>query len=164
MSGLWAEFAGREAGPVVQFIKYALCGGLATAVDMAVFFFMAWRILPGLRETDPLVVRLHLRVRPVDESLRAFRFLVNTAVAFVFSNLTAYALNAAWVFTPGRHGRGVEMALFFAVSAASVAIGAAVGWALIRWAGWSTSISYGSKLVASLLVNYAGRKWFVFLG
>jgi len=164
MTGLWAEFAGRESGPVVRFIKYALCGGLATAVDMAVFFLMAWRILPALRATDPLAVRLHLRVRPVDETARAFRFLVNTAVAFVFSNLTAYALNAAWVFTPGRHGRGAEMALFFAVSAASVGIGAAVGWALIRWAGWSTSLSYGMKVLASLLVNFAGRKWFVFLG
>ena len=164
MTELWSEFAGRESGPVVQFVKYALCGGVATAVDVAVFFAMAWLVLPALRETDPLAVRLHLRVRPVDERLRASRFIVNTAVAFLFSNLTAYLLNAAWVFEPGRHGRWVEVALFYAVSGASVTIGVAVGWALIRWARWSTSLSYVTKVVASLLVNYAGRKWFVFQG
>ncbi len=164
MSGFWAEFAGRESGPVVQFIKYALCGGIATAVDMAVFFFMAWKILPALRDTDPLARRLHLQVRPVEESRRASRFVVNTAVAFLFSNLTAYLLNTAWVFTPGRHGPGAEVALFLAVSAASVCIGAAVGWGLIRWFHWSTSLSYVSKMAAALLLNFAGRKWIVFQG
>ncbi len=164
MTGLWAEFAGRESGPVVQFVKYALCGGVATAVDMVAFFLMAWLVLPALRDTDPLAVRLGLRVRPVDERVRASRFVVNTAVAFLFSNITAYLLNAAWVFAPGRHDRWVEIALFFAVSGASVSVGAAVGWALIRWARWSTSVSYVTKVVAALLVNYAGRKWFVFQG
>lgn len=164
MSGFWAEFAGRESGPVVQFVKYALCGGVATAVDMAVFFVMAWMVLPALRDTDPLARWLHLRVRPVDESRRASRFLVNTAVAFLFSNLAAYLLNAAWVFEPGRHGRGMEVALFLAVSGASVGIGAAVGWGLIRWFHWSTSLSYVSKMTAALLINFAGRKWFVFQG
>jgi hypothetical protein len=91
------------------------------------------------------------------------RFVVNSAVAFLFSNLTAYLMNAAWVFEPGRHSRGMEVVLFFGVSAVSVAVGAGVGWGLIRWLHWSTTVSYVSKIVASLLVNYAGRKWFVFL-
>lgn len=162
MSGFWAEPAGRDAGPVAQFVKYALCGGLATAVDMAVFFFMSWKILPALRDSDPLARRLRLRVRPVDESRRASRFLVNTAVAFLFSNVTAYLLNVAWVFTRGRHEPGTEVALFLAVSAASVSIGAAVGWGLIRWFHWSTSLSYVAKVAAALLLNFAGRKWIVF--
>ncbi len=162
MTELWSEFAGRESGLVVQFIKYALCGGVATGVDMAVFFVMAWRVLPALRETDPLVRRLRLRIRPVEERVRAFRFVVNTGVAFLFSNATAYLLNVAWVFESGRHERWVEVVRFLAVSGLSVSIAAAVGWTLIRWFHWSTSLSYVTKVAAALLFNFAGRKWFVF--
>jgi len=150
--------------PFLQFIKYALCGGFATAVDIAIFFTMAWLVLPALRPDDPLARWLGGRIRPVDERQRPARFLANTLAAFMVSNLVAYALNAAWVFVPGRHSRGMEIALFFSVSAVSVGVGATVGWALIRWLKWSTTFSYAARVLSALLLNFAGRKWFVFQG
>lgn len=158
------QFLQREASPLVQFIKYALGGGVATAVDMLVFFLVAWKLLPALRADDPVVTRLHLSVRPVEEADRSRRFIIITAMAFLFSNLTAYLINIAWVFEPGRYAWYVELALFYAVSGVSIVIGTFLGWSLIRFLHLSTTFSYIGKLVAALLINYVCRKYFVFNG
>ena len=164
MNDLLQQFLQRDAGPLVQFIKYAIAGGIATAVDMGVFFFLAWRIFPALRENDPVVRRFRLTVRPVDEAARSRRFVLNTAIAFMFSNLTAYLINIYWVFQPGRHAWYVELALFYAVSGVSICIGTFLGWAMIRFLHLSTSFSYVGKMVASLMINFVCRKFIVFKG
>jgi putative flippase GtrA len=164
MHDLLQQFLQREASPLVQFIKYALGGGVATSVDMLVFFLVAWRLLPALRADDPLVTRLHLRVRPVDEATRSRRFIYITGIAFIFSNLTAYLINIFWVFQPGRHAWYIEVALFYAVSGISIVIGTTLGWSLIRFLHFSTTASYAGKLVAALMINYVCRKYFVFNG
>lgn len=164
MHDILQQFLQREASPLVQFIKYAIGGGVATSVDMLVFFLVAWRLLPALREDDPLVTRLHLSVRPVDEVTRSRRFIIITGIAFIFSNLTAYLINILWVFQPGRHAWYIEVALFYAVSGISVLIGTFLGWSLIRFMHFSTTASYIGKLMAALLINYVCRKYFVFNG
>ena len=164
MHDLLQQFLQREASPLVQFIKYAIGGGVATSVDMLVFFLVAWRLLPALRADDPLVTRLHLSVRPVDESTRSRRFIYITGIAFIFSNLTAYLINIFWVFQPGRHAWYIEVALFYAVSGISIVIGTALGWSFIRFLHFSTTASYAGKLVAALMINYVCRKYFVFNG
>lgn len=164
MDGFLQQFLQRDAGPLVQFIKYAIGGGIATAVDMAVFFFLAWRVFPALRENDPVVTRLRLKVRHVEEDARSRRFVLNTAIAFIFSNLTAYLINIYWVFEPGRHAWYVELALFYAVSGLSIVIGTGLGWAMIRYFHLSTSFSYVGKMLASLLINFVCRKFIVFKG
>lgn len=147
-----------------QFIRYAVCGLIATGTDAVVFYLLSWRVWPALRADDPLVRRCRLRVRPVEEHQRATRFLFNNTVAFIASNLVGYALNITFVFTRGRHPGALELALFFAVSAVSMALGSFTGWVLIRVAGWGTTPAYAAKIAASLLMNFAGRKWIVFLG
>ena len=164
MEELIQQFLQRDAGPVVQFIKYALAGGVVTGVDMLLFFLLAWRVFPALRENDPVVTRLGLTVRHVEEADRSRRFILCTAFAFLCSNLTAYLLNILWVFEPGRYAWYVEMALFYAVSGISIVLGTALGWAMIRFLHVSTSSSYAGKLIASLLINYVCRKYFVFKG
>jgi putative flippase GtrA len=164
MQDVLQQFLQREASPLIQFIKYAIGGGIATGVDMLVFFLLAWRVFPALRENDPVARRLRLRVRHVDESDRSRRFIICTALAFMMSNLTAYLINIFWVFEPGRHAWYVEMALFYAVSGLSIFIGTALGWAMIRYFHLSTSFSYAGKLCASLMINYVCRKYFVFKG
>lgn len=158
------QFLQREAGPLVQFIKYAIAGGVATAVDMFAFFLLAWLVFPALRDNDPVAMRLGLKLRPVAEEDRSRRFVICTILAFILSNLTAYLINIAWVFTPGRHPWFVEVALFYAVSGISIAIGTALGWSMIRFLHLSTSFSYAGKLFASLMINYVCRKYFVFQG
>jgi putative flippase GtrA len=164
MHDLLQQFLQRDAGPVVQFIKYAIAGGIATGVDMVVFFSVAWLWLPALREDDPIVRRFHLTVTPVEEATRSRRFVLVTAIAFIFSNLTAYLINIVWVFQAGRYAWYVELALFYAVSGISIVLGTFLGWSLIRFMHLSTTYSYAGKLVAALLINYFCRKHFVFNG
>lgn len=164
MDEIIQQFLQRDAGPVVQFIKYAIAGGIATAVDITVFYLVAWKLIPALREDDPIVTRLKLTVRPVTEEQRSRRFIYVTLIAFMFSNLTAYLINIFWVFEPGRHAWYIELLLFYAVSGISIFLGTAIGWVMIKWLHLSTTASYAGKLIASLLINFVCRKFFVFKG
>jgi putative flippase GtrA len=161
---LLQQFFQRDAGPLVQFIKYAIAGGIATGVDVLVFYFVAWKLIPALRDDDPLVRRLKIKVHEVTEEQRSRRFIYVTLIAFMFSNLTAYLINIFWVFEPGRHVWYVELALFYAVSGISIFIGTALGWVMIKWFHLSTTTSYVCKMIASLLINFVCRKYFVFKG
>lgn len=158
------QFLQREATPLIQFIKYAISGGVATGVDILIFYLVAWKLIPALREDDPIVTRLRLKVKAVTEEQRSRRFIYVTLIAFFFSNMTAYLLNIFWVFEAGRHVWYVELLLFYAVSGASIFIGTAIGWVMIKWFHLSTTASYASKMIASLLINFVCRKFFVFKG
>jgi len=164
MSGFLQQFLQQDASPIVQFIKYAIGGAVATGVDMLVFFFVAWKLLPALREDDPLARRLRIRVSPVDDMTRSRRFIWITAIAFLFSNLTAYLINIVWVFKAGRYAWYVELGLFYAVSGISIVIGTFLGWSMIRFLRLSTTFSYVGKLIAALMINYVCRKYFIFNG
>jgi putative flippase GtrA len=164
MEEILQQFLQRDAGPLVQFIKYAIAGGFATSVDVAVFYLVAWKLIAALREDDPIVTRLKMKVHPVTEEQRSRRFIYVTLIAFMFSNLTAYLINIFWVFEPGRHLWYIELLLFYAVSAASIFIGTSIGWVMIKWFHLSTTSSYASKMIASLLINFVCRKYFVFSG
>jgi putative flippase GtrA len=53
MKKLISSFLTDKDNPFVQFLKYGICGGLATLVDMTVFFLLAWLVFPALTESDP---------------------------------------------------------------------------------------------------------------
>ncbi len=165
MRRMLSQFARRDAHPVVQFIKYGLCGGVATVVDAGVFYALAWKVWPALQADDPVVRWMGLEGPFIaDKALRLQHFLADRGAAFVVANFVVYVLNALWVFQPGRHARHVEIALFYAVSLLSVGSGLAVGAALIQFGDFSTSISYLANMVTCLLINFAGRKFIVFKG
>ncbi|MFH0953346.1 MAG: GtrA family protein [Verrucomicrobiota bacterium] len=164
MSGILEQLTSHEAGPVVQFIKYAVGGAVATAVDIFVFYALSWKLIPALNDQDPLVRLLHLRITHVEEDLRSRRFVVNSACAFMFSNLTAYIINILWVFEAGRYAWWVELGLFYAVSGVSIFIGTFLGWALIRTLHLSTTYSYVTKGISALLINFVCRKYVIFKG
>lgn len=164
MQEIIQQFFQRDAGPVIQFIKYAIGGGIATMVDILIFYTVAWKLIPALREDDPIVKRLKIKVQPITEEQRSFRFIVVTGIAFFFSNLTAYFLSIYWVFQPGKHAWYIELLLFYAVSGISIFLGTFIGWALIKWFHLSTTASYVSKMMASLLINFVCRKFIIFKG
>ena len=159
-----AGTGGAAARNAAQFVKYGLCGGLATAVDLVVFYGLSLTLIPTLLPDDPLVRRFSLSGPFVAASARARNYVLARAAAFVFSNLTAYVTNVRWVFEGGRHRRHVEIGLFYLVSGFSLAVGTAVGWSLIALGGLSTSLSLLANVAASTLINYACRKYFVFRG
>jgi putative flippase GtrA len=161
---LVGQFMGREAGPVVQFLKYSISGGLATATHVLLFHLLAWGLLPALQENDWAVKWFKLRVAPEDDVTRSRNSMFDNGIAFVFSNLVAYLLNILWVFEPGRHFWLVEVGLFYLVSGVSIVIGTALmGW-LIRRYGIRTTYAFLSNLVTALLINYAMRKFVIFKG
>jgi len=147
-----------------QFVRYALCGGLATAVDGAVFYLCSLTFLPALGPDDPVVRWFQFAGPLAEEAVRSRHFVINRALAFLFSNLTAYVTNVLWVFESGRHHRHVEIALFFVVSGLSLIAGTALGWGLIHLGGLSTTISYLGNIAIAILINYACRKHIVFQG
>jgi putative flippase GtrA len=147
-----------------QFLKYAVCGGIAFATDMIVFFLVAWTLFPALTENDLFVRVFNMQVEAIPDHVRTINFCIGNIIAFAVSNLTAYVLNIFFVFKAGRHSRWKEMGLFYLVSAVSVGIGVAVGAALIQFFGLSTSTSYIAKAVSTTLINYAARKFIIFHG
>lgn len=162
-----SAFLAEKENPLVQFIKYGMCGGAATAVDMAVFFLFAWLVFPALTESDPftkLLGFLHFDVRAVSESVRLRNYWIDKGICFLFSNFTAYVLNVLFVFKAGKHKRHHELMLFYAVSLVSFFVGTFIGAWLIKGFGLDTTYSYIAAMISALLINYAGRKFFIFHG
>lgn len=154
----------RKDDPLLQFLKYSLCGGLATGVDFVVFYLLSIFILPGLGQDDSVVQLLGLEVKDLGEEVRSNRYLINRAVTFLISNFVAYTTNVLFVFEAGKHSRRREIGLFYTVSAVSFGTGTALGFALIRFGGWTTTTAFAANIAASVLINYAGRKFLVFNG
>lgn len=167
MKNLISSFLNDKDNHVLQFLKYGLCGGLATVVDMTVFFLFAWLVFPALTESDPftkLLEWVNLEVRSVSEAVRLRNYWIDKVTCFMFSNLTAYVLNVLFVFKSGKHKRHHELILFYVVSAVAFFLGTVAGDLLIRFAGFDTTYSYICAVIAALLINYTGRKFFIFHG
>ncbi len=164
MQSILRQFAGREHTPFVQFIKYAICGCIATGVNISLFYLCAYFLLPALTANDPFVRALHLNVVSVTDAVRTRNSIVDNGVAFVFSNLVAYLLNIFWVFKAGRHHWLLEIGLFYLVSGTSATIGTfLMGW-LIYSHGTMTSLAFGANIATSLLINFVLRKYVIFKG
>ena len=160
----WKTLLSPDAGPAAQFIKYAICGGIATATHITIFHLVGWRLIPCLQHNDPFVKYLHLQVPDVDLQRRARNSMITNLIGFLISNGIAYMLNILFVFKTGRHHWLVEFALFYAVSGISLAVGTTVmGW-LIRRYGVLTTIAFGTNLIAALLINFVMRKFVIFNG
>ncbi|MFA6173501.1 MAG: GtrA family protein [Kiritimatiellales bacterium] len=160
-------FLAEKDNRLVQFIKYGLCGGAATVVDVTGFFLFAWLAFPALTESDPftkLLGFLHFDIRTVSEAVRLRNYWIDKGICFFFSNFTAYILNVLFVFKAGKHKRHHELMLFYAVSLVSFFIGTFIGAWLIKGFGLDTTYSYIAAMISALLINYAGRKFFIFHG
>ena len=158
------QFMGHEAGPAVQFIKYAIGGAIATAAHITVFHLLAWKLFPALQANDFAVRLLRLRVVEEDDATRSRNSMIANGLAFVVSNFVAYMVNILWVFHAGRHTWYVEIGLFYLVSGVSMTIGTSIMGFMIRRYGIRTTYAFLSNLVTALLINYALRKFFIFKG
>lgn len=154
-----------DAHPLVQFIKYGIAGGIATAANLVILYALAAWAWPCLTEGDAVRSFLHL---PVAEALapaaRATRAFLCNVPAFLVSNGVAYVMNILFVFKPGRHHWAVEVALFYVVSGVSFGVGVSIQSLLIRYLGLTTSAAFGANIISALLINYAMRKFVIFKG
>ena len=158
------ELLSRDTSPLVQFIKYAVAGGIATATNIVLFQLIGWKLLPCLQKESLFVKIFRLTEPELEDRVRARNAVITNTIAFVVANFVAYVLNILFVFKAGRHPWYIEIALFYAVSGASFVMGTSLmGW-LISKRGMKTDIAFGANIVTALLVNYAMRKFFIFQG
>jgi putative flippase GtrA len=149
---------------IIQFIKYALAGGVATLTHIAVFHFFAWRLFPALQPHDHAVRLLNLKIGELSDTVRSRNSMISNVIAFLVANMVAYLINIAWVFERGRHSVVIEILLFYAVSGISVALGTMLMGFLIKRFGMLTTYAFASNIVTAVLINYAVRKFFIFSG
>jgi putative flippase GtrA len=158
------QFLGNEAGNVVQFIKYAISGCIATSTHIIVFHLVAWKMFFALQADDWFVRLLNLPIQNLDDTTRSRNSMKGNGVAFLFSNLVAYLINIYWVFVPGRYNWIIEISLFYLVSGVAIVIGTALMGFLIRHFGMLTTYAFGSNVFVALMINYVMRKFFIFSG
>jgi putative flippase GtrA len=80
----------------------------------------------------------------------------------MLSNLVCYFINIVWVFETGRHSRRKELFLFYAVSLISFVAGTGLGAGLIAFFNAGAGAAYVANMVAAVLINFAGRKYYIF--
>ncbi len=160
----WRHYLSHDAPPLVQFVKYGLAGGLATATHILAFFLAGFFLFPCVSAEDPLVKLFGLVAPVVEEALRARYAVFSNVAAFMLSNTVCYFMNRLFVFRPGRHHIVVEFLLFLAVSAVSMTIGTTLMGVLIKQFGIQTTYAFGANILSSLAINYVMRKFFVFKG
>jgi len=151
-----------DAPPLVQFMKYAAVGVFATMVNLVVAEACAAWLIPCLGADDILVRKFDFPAAGIEESVRAIRAVGCNLIGFVIANVVCWLLNRAFVFRPGRHHWAVELALFFGGSALAIAIGNGIIYLLIRIYGAQTTWAFVINVVASVMINYVVRKFFVF--
>lgn len=134
----------------LQFVKYGLCGILATVTQVVVFYLLVFTLFPLALDSA------------VPDGVRRNHAVLANLVAFPLSNTVAYVTNAIWVFTGGRHSRLREFMIFTGVSAVSFSAGLLGGPQLIQWFGISTHLAQASLIVSSAAVNFLARKFIVF--
>ena len=93
-----------------------------------------------------------------------FRFAAATAVGFVVANVFCWLMNRAFVFKPGKFRWFVELAMFFGASTVATVVALLLSSALIRYAGLMTTFAVVIEVVASFLVNFFVRKFYIFKG
>jgi len=153
-----------DAHPLVQFIKYGVVGGMATALHIITFFLCGWFLLPCLTQDDPVVRLLGLTAPVLTQATRAWNAGLCNAIGFFLSNTFCYILNRLFVFKPGRHHWIMEFLLFFAVSGISMVLGTTIQTFLITQAGVQTTLAFGANIICALFINYAMRKFVIFKG
>jgi len=150
--------------PYVQLVKYGVCGGLSVIVDQITFYLLAWLALPCLRASDPAARLLEwagCAVRAVSEAELERNYWIIKAVCFLVSNAVVYVLNVLFVFKPGRHGKWIEILLFFGFSLFQFFF-IWLGGVLITVYNWEVTYANVTMLIVSMMVNYWVRKKFVF--
>lgn len=166
-------FCNASSSPAIQFVRYAISGGISTGVNVFVFYLLAFAFLPAVTAEDHAVKMLGsifgrfgiaLSLPDIPTGTRALNAAICNIAAFFASNAVCYLLNRAFVFRPGRHSAPIEAILFFAVSGISLLAGTLIQSFLIARFSAETTIGFLANLFVSLAVNFAARKYFVFKG
>lgn len=146
-----------DAHPSIQFLKYVVCGGLATLTLSVIVFVLSQTIFPAVKGMviDGVVL---------DEAVRKRNLVLNNTIAFPFSAIVGYILNVMFVFKPGKLSRFMEMLLFFLVAAAGFFPGLWVVDYLVGHYHTPSTVATLAFIMTSFMVNFVFRKFVIFKG
>ncbi len=150
-----ARVRARNVPPLIQFGVYGLCGGLATVVFVGLTVYLSYHVFPAM---DRMIVD----GAPITDQLRARNLLINNTIAFAVANVVAYGTNILFVFQTGRHHPMMEFLYFTAGNAIAFLISQFAGPWLVHAYGLPTAAAIATSIFASVLLNFAIRKLFVF--
>ena len=162
MNFLAKIFSRNHEGHFIQLIRYAISGAAGTIVHSCIFIGLGLFMLPALTQDDVVVKLLSAGIQPVSETIRARNSMLNNIIAFLFSNGMVYLLNIFWVFESGKHHRVKEVFLFYAVTAAGLAIGTVSMGILIKYFQVHTSLAFVANFIVIWFINYLLRKFYIF--
>lgn len=148
---------------MLQFLRYGICGGIATVADGIVFFLAAWLIFPALTGQDYLVQLLGITVNYAGDETRAINFMLANTLAFILSNFVAYLLNTLFVFTSTKERRNKEILYFYILSTLVAFLSIGLSMVMMKFLFISTTLAYSIKVVFSVMVNFIARKKYVFV-
>ena len=149
---------------VLQFIKYALAGGISTTTHIVIFHFIAWKIFPSLQERDHAVRFFKLNIHKINDTTRARNSMIGNFIAFLLANMVAYILNILFVFQGGKYPIIIEILLFYAVSGVAAFLGTMLMGLLIRRFGLLTTYAFVANIFTAVMINFVMRKFFIFAG
>jgi putative flippase GtrA len=140
---------------LIQFAVYGIFGTLSTVIYMATSLFLSYKVIPAM---GGMIVN----GAPITDSRRARNALINNCIAFLVANAFAYTTNIMFVFKPGLHGPVMQFLLFTAGSGTSFLLSQFAGPYLIKRFGLPTQVALVTNVIASMLMNFAIRKFIVF--
>ena len=143
------NFIDNKSHTPIQFLKYSLAGAIAAGTYLACFAILNETVLPA----------------DVNQpgSARGWNFLFSNAVAFSAATIVAYVINQAWVFQPGRHSRLKEFTLFYLIAAVAFLAGTPLGSVVVAYFSVNEYAVFVLVVGFSAMVNFLGRKYWVFL-
>lgn len=144
-----AHVNSRDAHPLIQFVKYGVCGVAAFATHQIIWVALSIWAFPSIDSSIP-------------DDIRALNSTISNSIAVFFSTAVAYVTNVMWVFKSGRHSRWVEVVSFFGIGVISFGGGLLAGPWMIKSFGLNTLLAQLSMAVTSVLINFVCRKFFIF--
>ena len=153
---------GRPENSTIQFLRYAIGGGITTVVHLFIFLIFAWLVFPAFSADDKLVQILGLEVGNIDQSTRAINTIIANLITFIFANAVSYMFSIYWIFDPGKFKRTTEIILFYTVAGASIGLSSLFIAIMIGRFGISTTMTFAVNLVVIVAFNYSLKKYVVF--
>jgi len=164
MSNVFSRILSHDCGPFWQLVKYGAIGVGATVIQTVVFYVLASTCFPCLNSDDWAVRLLSLPSAHVADSVRAWRFSVATAFAFVAANIPCWILNRLFVFRAGRYWWLVELLFFMSVSGIAMLLATGISALLIKGFGMMTTLAVLIEVFVSFVFNFFIRKFVIFKG
>ncbi len=152
---IFSRIRARDVPALIQFGVYGVCGVISTVVFVGLTVFLSYRVFPAM---DGMIVD----GSPITDKLRAHNLLINNTISFAVANVVAYITNILFVFQTGRHHPVMEFLYFTAGSTVAFLISQFAGPWLVHQYGLPTAIAIITNIAASVLLNFAIRKLFVF--